>query len=201
MQSPRPSCAPTPLPLLGEEENLTPGLSGGFSLTVQPGKYVINCPGATNQHATLAVTGKSKAASWKTNTAFTAAVSGYADYVNRNVGDLVTSTKAMCTAIDAGDLAQAQLLYPQARIYYERIEPVAEVWGTLDTQIDGRWETRSRCLPVHGVPQDRTAHVVRQHPRRGLSALQPARPARTAAAAGGLHSQLRPVTMASGRLT
>jgi iron uptake system component EfeO len=25
-------------------------------------------------------------------------------------------------------------------VYYERIEPVAEVWGSLDTAIDGRWE-------------------------------------------------------------
>ena len=35
-------------------------------------------------------------------------------------------------------MTQAEQLYPQARIYYERIEPVAEVWGTLDTAIDGR---------------------------------------------------------------
>ena len=32
---------------LGEQENLTPGLSGGFELIVQPGDYVINCPGAS----------------------------------------------------------------------------------------------------------------------------------------------------------
>jgi iron uptake system component EfeO len=124
--------------ILGEQENLTPGLSGGFSLVVQPGKYVVNCPGATQQHATLTVTGKSKASSWKTNAVLTDAVSGYASYVNQNVTSMVTSTQALCTAIDAGDLAQAQLLYPQARVYYERIEPVAEVWGTLDVSIDGR---------------------------------------------------------------
>ena len=59
-------------------------------------------------------------------------------YVNQNVAELVTSTQALCAAIDAGNLAQAQQLYPQARVYYERIEPVAEVWGTLDTAIDGR---------------------------------------------------------------
>jgi iron uptake system component EfeO len=35
---------------------------------------------------------------------------------------------------------QAKVLYPRARVYYERIEPVAEVWGSLDTSIDGRWE-------------------------------------------------------------
>jgi high-affinity iron transporter len=124
--------------ILGEQENLTPGLSGGFALVVQPGKYVINCPGATRQHATFTVTGKSKAKSWKDSAALTSAVSGYASYINQNVATLVTTSQAMCTAINAGNQAQAELLYPQARVYYERIEPVAEVWGTLDTDIDGR---------------------------------------------------------------
>jgi len=36
--------------ILGEQENLTPGLSGGFSLDLQPGTYKINCPGASQQH-------------------------------------------------------------------------------------------------------------------------------------------------------
>jgi iron uptake system component EfeO len=124
--------------ILGEQENLTPGLSGGFALVVQPGKYVVNCPGASQQHATFTVTGTSKASSWKSNASLTSAVTGYAAYINQNVAQLVTSTQALCAAIDAGNLSQAQLLYPQARVFYERIEPVAEVWGTLDTAIDGR---------------------------------------------------------------
>ena len=54
--------------ILGEQENLTPGLSGGFSLIVQPGRYVINCPGppASNTQPSRSP-GKSKAANlWKT---------------------------------------------------------------------------------------------------------------------------------------
>ena len=50
----------------------------------------------------------------------------------------MSSTQALCAAINAGNLTQAEQLYPKARVYYERIEPVAEVWGTLDTDIDGR---------------------------------------------------------------
>jgi iron uptake system component EfeO len=124
--------------ILGEQENLTPGLSGGFSLVVQPGRYVINCPGASEQHATFTVTGKSKAANWKTKSALGTAVSGYATYVHQQAGDLVSSTQALCAAITAGNQTQAEQLYPDARVYYERIEPVAEVWGSLDTDIDGR---------------------------------------------------------------
>jgi iron uptake system component EfeO len=69
-----------------------------------------------------------------------AAMTGYARYVNQNVSELVSSTRLFCDAITAGNLSEAQVLYPQARIYYERIEPVAEIWDDLDTEIDGRWE-------------------------------------------------------------
>jgi iron uptake system component EfeO len=124
--------------ILGEQENLTPGLSGGFSLVVQPGQYVINCPGASQQHARFTVTGKPKAISSTTKSLFATAVSGYATYVNQQVADLVSSTQAMCAAIRSGNQTQAEQLYPQVRVSYERIEPVAEVWGTLDTDIDGR---------------------------------------------------------------
>src|SRR6185437_11927983 len=49
--------------VLGEQENLTPGLSGGFELTVQPGNYVISCPGTSQAHAMFTVTGAAKAVS------------------------------------------------------------------------------------------------------------------------------------------
>jgi iron uptake system component EfeO len=124
--------------ILGEQENLTPGLSGGFALVVQPGKYVINCPGASQQHASFTVTGKAKVVSAQTKSLLTTAASGYSSYVNQQVAGLVSSTQALCAAINSGNLAQAQEAYPPARVYYEHIEPVAEVWGSLDTAIDGR---------------------------------------------------------------
>ena len=126
--------------ILGEQENLTPGLSGGFTLTVQPGRYVINCPGAQQQDWTFTVTGKATGTNWQSVPQLASAVSGYTTYVNQNTADLVTHTQAFCKAVSAGNKEQAELLYPQARVYYERIEPVAEIWGTLDTSIDGRWE-------------------------------------------------------------
>ena len=126
--------------ILGEQENLTPGLSGGFSLTIQPGTYKISCPGASQQDWTFTVTGTATGPSWQGNPQLTAAVQGYAGYVKQNIADLVSHTQTFCQAIDAQDMNQAKVLYPQVRVYYERIEPVAEVWGSLDTDIDGRWE-------------------------------------------------------------
>jgi len=43
--------------ILGEEENLTEGLSGGFSVTLGAGRYTIYCPGGSDERGTLTVTG------------------------------------------------------------------------------------------------------------------------------------------------
>jgi iron uptake system component EfeO len=125
--------------ILGEQENLTPGLTGGFALNIQPGSYVINCPGASQQHWTFTVTGEQTGDTWASNPQLASAVSSYAAYIEQNAAELVTSTQTLCDAVDAGNQQQAQLLYSRARTHYERIEPVAEIWGDLDTAIDGRW--------------------------------------------------------------
>jgi iron uptake system component EfeO len=143
--------------ILGEQENLTPGLSGGFSLVLQPGRYKVNCPGASRQHWDLTVTGKTTGPSWPSNPQLAASVQGYSTYVDQNAAELVSHTRTFCQAIDAGNMAQAKMLYPQARVYYERIEPVAEIWGNLDTDIDGRWENpvtvASQFIGFHRIEQ------------------------------------------------
>jgi len=143
--------------ILGEQENLTPGLSGGFSLTIQPGTYKISCPGASQPDWTFTVTGKATGPSWEGNPQLVTAVQGYAGYVKQNTADLVGHTKTFCQAINAKDMNQAKVLYPRARVYYERIEPVAEVWGSLDTSIDGRWENpvtvKSQFTGFHRLEQ------------------------------------------------
>ncbi len=143
--------------ILGEQENLTPGLSGGFSLTLQPGHYVFNCPGASQMHWSFTVTGRTTAASWTQDPALTSAVKQYGGYVDQNVASLVGTSRAMCSAIESGSLANAQRAYPKARVHYERIEPVAEIWGALDTDIDGRWDNpvtvKSQFMGFHRIEQ------------------------------------------------
>ena len=143
--------------ILGEQENLTPGLSGGFSLTIQPGTYKVTCPGASQSSWTFTVTGQATGPSWESNPQLVTAVQGYSGYVKQNTTDLVSHTQTFCQAINAKDMNQARVLYPQARVYYERIEPVAEVWGSLDTSIDGRWENpvtvKSQFTGFHRIEQ------------------------------------------------
>lgn len=43
--------------VLGEEENITDGLSGSFVATLGAGEYTIYCPGGTEERGTLTVTG------------------------------------------------------------------------------------------------------------------------------------------------
>lgn len=41
--------------VLGEKENLTDGLSGSFSLTLEKGEYTIYCPGGSDERGALTV--------------------------------------------------------------------------------------------------------------------------------------------------
>ncbi|MGN6815939.1 MAG: cupredoxin domain-containing protein [Solirubrobacterales bacterium] len=46
--------------VLGEEENITDGLSGSFSATLEAGKYTIYCPGGSDERGSLTVTEKGR---------------------------------------------------------------------------------------------------------------------------------------------
>jgi iron uptake system component EfeO len=122
--------------IIGEVENIAPGLNGEFSLTLKPGTYTTQCPGGS-EHAKgkLVVQGTSAT---KLSPAQQSAVGTYRNYVVDQTAQLVTATKAFTDAVDAGDVEQAKALYPAARIPYERIEPVAEAFGDLDPEIDAR---------------------------------------------------------------
>jgi iron uptake system component EfeO len=121
--------------ILGEKENLSEGLSGSFSLTLDAGEYTLRCNGGSEEDGTLTVSGKAEASS---NPRAEAAVARYRTYLEKNTDELVAATKPFVAAVLAGDVAEAKLLYAPARIPYERIEPVAESFGDLDPRIDAR---------------------------------------------------------------
>jgi iron uptake system component EfeO len=43
--------------VLGEVENLSEGLSGDFSLTLEKGSYTLYCPGGSDERGTLSISG------------------------------------------------------------------------------------------------------------------------------------------------
>ena len=121
--------------ILGEKENLTEGLTGSFSLTLEKGTYILRCNGGEDEDGTLTVTGGAKA---KSSPEADHAVSLYRDYLEQNTAELLATTKPFVAAVTAGDVARAKALYAAARVPYERIEPVAESFGDLDPRIDAR---------------------------------------------------------------
>jgi len=122
--------------ILGEKENLTPGLSGDFTLRLQPGKYLVNCPNAKSDQSTFTVTGT--AGSTRPDATTTAGVKAYTSWVQNQSDTLLTQTRKFAAAVKAGDKAKAKALYAPTRSYYENIEPVAETFGNLDPDIDAR---------------------------------------------------------------
>jgi iron uptake system component EfeO len=129
--------------IVGEKENLPPGFSGSFALSVNPGEYTLYCPGATTEKTTLKVTGTAvSAAASDAGTLLKQGTVTYGQYIDTQVAALLASVTPLDTALHGSDLVAAQTAYMKARPYYERIEPVAESFtsGTdnLDSDIDAR---------------------------------------------------------------
>jgi iron uptake system component EfeO len=122
--------------ILGEKENLSDGLSGSFSLTLAAGNYTIYCPGGSTDEGTLSVTGKSAVPASAPDEE--SAIGQYRAYLEHNTEELVEQTEPFVAAVEAGEVEKAKSLYAEARIPYERIEPVAESFGDLDPRIDAR---------------------------------------------------------------
>ena len=124
--------------ILGEKENLTPGLSGSFSLSLDEGRYEMYCPGAKTDTWPLEVTASGASTPAGLSTALAQAVGGYREYVVAQAARLEEETRRFAAAVKAEDISLAKSLYAPARFYYEQIEPVAESFGDLDPAIDAR---------------------------------------------------------------
>jgi iron uptake system component EfeO len=129
--------------IVGEVENIGPGLTRDLVVTASPGKYVTACkPGMEGDgiRDDFAVTdsGKASTASGAEQANLERATDGYADYVRDQADDLLQRTTEFVAAYKAGDDGLARSLYATARQPWERIEPVAESFGDLDPKMDLR---------------------------------------------------------------
>jgi iron uptake system component EfeO len=62
----------------------------------------------------------------------------YQNYVDGQSELLVDRTHGFVAAVKAGDVAKAKELYATSRVPWERVEPIAEKFGTLDPEVDAR---------------------------------------------------------------
>jgi iron uptake system component EfeO len=141
--------------ILGEKENLVAGLSGSFTLDLQPGQYSLSCPGGTTA-ATGVVTVGGTAVASSDDPLLAGAVTGYQRYVTTQAKELVKRVESFVAAVKAGDVEKAKSEFAAARVPYETIEPVAESFGNLDPDIDARVndvEKGQRWTGFHRIEQ------------------------------------------------
>ena len=129
--------------IVGEVENIGPGLTRELVVSAEPGTYVTACkPGMEGKgirgKLTVTDSGRTSSAEDVTEANLEQATDGYADYVKDEAEELLDETTAFVAAYKAGDDAKARVLYPTARAHWERIEPVAESFGDLDPKMDLR---------------------------------------------------------------
>jgi len=132
------------LRIVGEVENIGPGLSRDLVVQLDAGSYFTACkPGMTGD-------GVDRAEFTATKTDATATVDvdvaaqidtaniNYASYVSDQIDQLVTGTDAFAAAYVAGDDDTARSLYAATRMHWERVETIAESFGDLDPKLDLR---------------------------------------------------------------
>jgi iron uptake system component EfeO len=125
--------------VMSEVENIVPGLSREMIVELPAGTYETACkPGMSGKgiRGAFKVTGEAKPLTEDAKLA--AAAENYQRYVKSQTEVLIVKTKEFVDAVKAGDKEKAKALFPVARTYWERIEPVAEIFGDLDPLIDGR---------------------------------------------------------------
>ncbi|MFI7541718.1 iron uptake system protein EfeO [Actinoplanes sp. NPDC049599] len=137
--------------VMGEVENIAPGLSRELHVELPAGTYETACkPGMSGKGIRAALTVSGSAAPLTDDAKLAAATASYSRYVRSQTAALLPKTEEFVAAVKAGDINKAKALFPVTRTYWERIEPVAEIFGDLDPKIDGREEVIEEGMEFTG---------------------------------------------------
>jgi iron uptake system component EfeO len=131
------------LRIVGEVENIGPGLNRALVVAAPEGEYVTVCkPGMVGEglRADFEVTESDEEVqvSADDQQLITQATANYKSYVQDQSDQLVVETQEFVDLYKAGDDDAARALYAPARMHWERIETVAESFGDLDPRMDAR---------------------------------------------------------------
>jgi len=129
--------------IVGEVENIGPGLQGKLIVTADQGSYQTSCrPGMAGKgiRSDFTVTKPPAGSQAPSEDAVlvSRAQNQYRVWVQHQADLLVAQTKRFVTAYEQGHDELARTLYPQARFHWESIETVAESFGNLDPKTDAR---------------------------------------------------------------
>jgi iron uptake system component EfeO len=127
--------------IMGEVENIAPGVTRRLITEVpEGGRYQTVCkPGMQGDglRSDFTVNGQATKQT-DANAKLAEATKSYQRYVSSQADALLAKTAEFGTAVKASKVDDAKALFPVARTYWERIEPVAESFGDLDPRIDAR---------------------------------------------------------------
>ena len=130
--------------VIDEVENIIPGFVVNMATRLDGGTYAIQCGNLQTTPGLLTVSGGSAATPEPNKvvdqTRLDAARDAYAQYVDTQVTDLVARIDDFASAVERGDLDGSKASYAAARVPWERIEPIAELFPDLDQAIDFREE-------------------------------------------------------------
>jgi iron uptake system component EfeO len=131
------------LRIVGEVENIGPGIERTLVVVAAPGDYFTVCKpgmiGAGVGTTAFTVTDSgADLAGGDIAEQVEIANANYKSYVKDQVEKLVTGTEDFAAAYIAGDDDTARALYAPTRAHWERIETVAESFGDLDPRMDLR---------------------------------------------------------------
>lgn len=131
------------LRIVGEVENIGPGVTRDLVVMAPQGKYFTACkPGMMGDGIRAAFTVSESTDGQEVSADRAAlqknATDQYAAYVKDQSEQLVRGTEKFADAFASGDEELAKSLYASTRMHWERIEPVAESFGDLDPILDAR---------------------------------------------------------------
>ncbi|MBO7555047.1 MAG: iron uptake system protein EfeO, partial [Neisseriaceae bacterium] len=126
--------------VVDERENIAPGLTDKMTVTLLPGEYAMTCGLLTNPRGKLIVTdsGFKAPENLADMSKLAQPLADYKVFVQAEAKVLVEKTDAFVAAVKAGEIDKAKAMFADTRVHYERIEPIAELFGELDPAIDAR---------------------------------------------------------------
>ncbi|MFB7495413.1 iron uptake system protein EfeO [Streptomyces sp. NPDC056161] len=125
--------------IVSEKENIGPGTKYTLTAEVKAGSYEIACrPGMKGHGVRQKLTVTGAGASAERDPALDKAVAEYRQYAQDQADETLPRVRTFTQAVKAGDLAAAKDAYALSRLGWERTEPVAESFGTIDPKVDVR---------------------------------------------------------------
>jgi iron uptake system component EfeO len=153
--------------ILTEVENIGAGLTRELTVELAEGTYRYSCEQMAGGEAIRGELSVAASTAAETSDPTTAkAIADYTAFVRGQAKSLLNQTREFVAAVKANDAELAKSLYASTRVFWERIEPVAESFGDLDPKMDARegdldpgvawtgWHNLEKQLWVTGLQSD-----------------------------------------------